>query len=167
MKDASKAHFPAEPTDSVAVRPTTKNLSPKQKHERTRSSFSRKVEIMEIIWKHGNPAIEQYPKTLEELRAWEEPEKGVYAWKSKGVDEPKGRHHDLRDRYVEALRETNRVLNSKSGENMAAKIRRQDDQIKALLEQNTVLVLNNHQLTDEINRLKTLMSTTNRPSVRR
>ena len=81
------------------------SLSPSEKKERTATSFTRKVELLEAWAETGAPEGQWWPRTPTELRQWHQPEvhAGVRAWSSPNVATSSGPYADLRRRFDAAV----------------------------------------------------------------
>lgn len=73
--------------------------SPKELQERTQTSFTAKVALLEEWSISGVPAGQWWPKTAADLRRWHQPELGVRAWSSPNVATENGPYADLRRRF--------------------------------------------------------------------
>lgn len=84
-------------------------------------SFQRKVELIELWAAAGRaPDGVQVPLRPEELRRWEDSERGLTAWTSRNLAAPKGPYPELRARYDVAVA---RLLGSQAARSRTARSR--------------------------------------------
>lgn len=84
-------------------------------------SFQRKVELIERWAAAGRaPDDVQVPSRPEDLRRWEDPERGLTAWTSRNLAAPRGPYPELRARYDVALA---RLLGSQAARARTARSR--------------------------------------------
>ena len=129
-----------------------------------RQSFEKKVETLEG-WVKAGALPDDAPRlsTINDVRLWVDPGRGLTAWSSYSVAAPGGAHADLRERLDAVLPH---FVALKSGEAKSARKPRRGKEItqkqveaerNKLAEQNAVLLTENSELRADIIRLKQLM----------
>jgi hypothetical protein len=134
-----------------------KGLSPLEKQRVVAESFKRKVEIMEAMAERPWSAGDWWPSTLEELRNWNDQERGLIEWSDRHVDTPSGPNSKLRDRFDVAKK----ILNARSPLRLLEKAREENQLLKAernaLSMQNLMLMAELRSLRDKLSQTMTVM----------
>lgn len=121
-----------------------------------RCSLRVKVEALEALAAQGNPNGDWYPGKVRELVLWTDLERGFRPWSSFSVAAINGPNSDLRRRYDAAIA----TLSMRAAPTRRRAIRRSEDhvhaiaEVKALSEQNVVLIAEKHALTRQLLRLE-------------
>jgi hypothetical protein len=130
-----------------------------------RRAFETKVEILEG-WVKAGALPDDAPQlsTINDVRLWDDPGRGLTSWSSYSVAAPGGAHADLRARLdfvlpqFVALKAGAVKTNRKPRRGKAISQKQVEAERNKLAEQNVVLIAQNHELNSDVIRIKQLVS---------
>lgn len=116
------------------------------------NSFKNKVEAMELVlasWRNNKVSDGTYwPRTLKELKEWNDPDRGIYSWSSDSVaSKVNMTYSDLTDRYWICRNELKNFDTKKED-----KLSDLKSEIAALSAKNALLIMRNMELSDALSR---------------
>lgn len=115
-----------------------------------RDKLQRMREVLAVWKKSGRRGNEFWPRSLVELRNWDEPENGLHRWASKSVDAKSGKNSELIDEFWE-LQQAVALVPVRDED--SPELRRLKKENVKLLVQNTALINEIMDYRDEIVRM--------------
>jgi hypothetical protein len=147
------------PWDAQLSADEVKRLSPRDKGQRSLTSITRKIELLESWAKNGAPKelVPSIPWNRTKLRQWADADLGLWPWADPMVDAYDGRNAVLMERYEKAI-SILKVRATDKGRNLKREIEAKDMIIANLERQNA-------ELLDQVRRLQ--LKVGQQPIVRR